>query len=335
MNSRKIYIICFLCIIMIAGCNDFTDKESALVTINAEKIIKEENILMKESDEDELGFKPEYKIEITPDSSLVTQFTLLGEQLDYLKVENKDAHFKLTIDVDSNQGKQFKLMIWDGEEFIKFKKSDYLGKYYDMELPKGKSYLELDNKINLLDDSPLTELSFLVHDREFPADIDYHYSPIRMYVTDKRDLLEIPMDKDERYEEDYSLLQSKSSPNESEIPQITFLNEDKKALKDKHLTDKTKFVSINQLNYNIKENIVFYDTDGYIYESYFIMHPEDQQAILPIPKEIKENIGEKDFFMLINNNYGQAGLDEIHKINKMEETPYLNHSFSYKLGSKH
>lgn len=224
-------------------------------------------------------------------------------------------------------------MIWDGEEFINFKKLDQLSKYYEVKLPEGKNYMELNEKVNLVDGSPLTELAFLIHDQDFPADIDFQYSPIRIYITNEKELLEIPVKKDKRYKEDHSLLQNKSEFNELEGPRITFLDEDKNVLHDKHLTDKVKFVSISQINLNMKESIIFYDSDGHIYESYFMMHPKDKQVVLPIPEEIKKNIGKKDFYMLINYNYDQAGLEEVHKIRENERTPYLNYSYSFKLGS--
>lgn len=334
MNLRNISVLWCLCIVLLVSCNKSTTTESPLFTIENEKVTENRNVLMKESDESELGFKPEYKIEITPETSSTDQFTVLGEQLDYLKATNKEANFKMTIDVDSKREKKFRLMIWDGEEFLKLKENGHVDKYYDIKLTKGKNSLELDNKINLLDDSPLSELSFLVHDKDFPADMDYQYSPIRMYVTAEKDLLQVSTDKGGPYKKTHSFFQSKTSPNTSGTPEITFLNKDKKILKDKHLTDETKFVSINQTNYDIKENIVFYDMDGHIYESYFIMHPSDKQVVLPIPKGIKDNIGKKDYFLLLNNNYGKAGIDVIRKINKNEKIPYLNYSFSYKLGNE-
>lgn len=334
MNFRIICVLLGLSIVLLVSCNKFTDTESTLLTIENESLTKNRNVLMKESDESELGFKPEYKIEITPETSSTEQFTVLGEQLDYLKAINKEADFKMTIDVDSKREKNFRLMIWDGEGFLKIKRNGHFSKYYNIKFTKGKNNLELNNKINLLNDSSLTELSFLLHDKDFPADIDYQYSPIRMYVTDIKDLLKVPTDKINPYKKTPSFFQSKTNSNTSGTPKITFLNKDKNVLKNKHLTDESKFVSINQTNYDIRENIVFYDIDGHVYESYFIMHPRNKEVVLPIPKEMKDNIGENDYFMLINNNYGRAGIEEIRKINKNEKKPYLNYSFSFKLGNE-
>lgn len=100
MNLREIYIILLFLVITIVsvGCSNIANQESAQVVIENEKLVKGKNILIKESDEEKLGFKPEYTVEIVPDFTSAAQYTLLNEQLDYLKAKDQIAQFKLIID---------------------------------------------------------------------------------------------------------------------------------------------------------------------------------------------------------------------------------------------
>lgn len=334
MKLMRLCILWVVIIVTLAGCNNTTDEEKVVVNIQGKEINQNKNILMQKTDESDLGFKPEYKIEIAPSSSFTAHFQLLGERLDYLKPINSEANFDMTIDVDSTREKKFRLMIWDGESFTSIRDSEQVKKFYDINIPDGKNYLVLNNELNLMNNSQMSELAFLVHDRDFPADIDYQYSPIRMYITPKDDLSDISIDKDNKYKIEKSFIQNKTVSNDSGVPELSFLDEDKNVLNVKHLTSETEYLSINQTDYDINESIVFYDINGNIYESYFMMHPSDQQVVIPIPSEIKKNIGETDYFVLINNNFGQSGVKEIQKIGEDETIPYLNYSFSYKLGNK-
>lgn len=340
MRLAKFYV--FFIVIILVGCINTGNEKELRVNIQNKDMHKDENIFIKETDEQEMGFKPEYKVQISLEDDYSSNIQLFGEPLEYLKINNNEAKFDITFDVDSSREKNFRVMIWDGEKFISIvdDTEERTEKYIDIYMPKGKNHLVLNNELDLFNNFQMSELAFIIHDSDIPADIDINVFPIRMYITEKDRIVNAPINNDDLYQEEKSFLRDKTDPNDSGSPHFTILDKDKNVLKDddenpiKQLTKETSYLSINQADYDVKESIIFYDIDGNIYESYFIEHPSDKDVIVPIPDEIKSNIGKTDYYVLLNTNFGDAGIQEIKKIVNDENIPYLNHSFLIKLGEK-
>jgi len=339
MKSTRFYVL--LILVLLVSCNTTSNDEELRINIQNKDMHQGKNIFIKETDEKEMGFKPEYSIQISLEDPYSSEIQLFNEPLEYLNINNKEAKFDMTFDVDSSREKEFRIMVWNGEHLTSINDTEQrTEKYFDIKMPKGKNYLVLNNELDLFNNFQFSELAILIHDSDLPADLDVVVSPIRMYVSEKDSLTDVIDGDNDKYQEDKLLLQDKTEHNDSGAPVFTFLDKDKNVLKNddekliKYLTKDASYLSINQADYDIKESIIFYDIEGNIYESYFIEHPSDKEVIVPIPNEMRNNIGKTDYYVLLNNNFGHTGVEEIKKVIKNEDIPYLNYSFLIKLGEK-
>lgn len=99
------------------------------------------------------------------------------------------------------------------------------------------------------------------------------------------------------------------------------------------ITSQSRYLSIEQVNTDVIESIIFFNFDGEIYESFTTRHPVGKKAVVPIPKAIINNLGETDYYVLINNNFGKSGIKQIKNIINGDSTAYTNFSYLYKIGS--
>lgn len=334
MERNILLLVIFMVTVLLSGCN--SQDINGLSFIIEEETRKNENQLIQPTDIEELGYKPHYEVEILIDDGFSSSFNLLGERLEYLRPVDNTASFDLILDIDSPVTKNFRLMIWNNNQFLPIHVNNEQKDsqtYYDIQMPSGNHSITLSNIINLDENFEFNEIAFILLDKDAPVDINLGYSPIRMYIANTDNLSQVEIDNKDTYKEDLSLLEDSDSNNGQGIPELTILNHDKMMLNTSGITSQSRYLSIEQVNTDVIESIIFFNFDGEIYESFTTRHPVGKKAVVPIPKAIINNLGETDYYVLINNNFGKSGIKQIKNIINGDSTAYTNFSYLYKIGS--
>ncbi|MBR7553917.1 hypothetical protein ACFFJI_03890 [Allobacillus sp. GCM10007491] len=333
--KKGILIIFFLiAIALLYSCNN-EDTSDISFTIQ-EETHKDENILIQPTDLEELGFKPHYKIQIEVEDEFSSSVNLLGEELEYLRPVEHTATFDLIVDIDSPVNKNFRLMIWDSDRFLPIQVNDEEDDtkiYYDIDLPSGNHSISLTNLIEFEENFDFKEIAFIFLDKDAPVDTNLRYSPIRMHISNSDNLSLVETDNKDTYEEDSSLLEPSDLTSERAALELAILDHNKKKLNTIGITDQSHYISIEQVNTDVMEKVVFFNIEGEVYEEFTTKHPIGKKAIIPIPDEIIDNIGETDYYVLIDHNFGKSGLKKIKNIMQGSAEPFANYSYIYKIGA--
>lgn len=91
-------------------------------------------------------------------------------------------------------------------------------------------------------------------------------------------------------------------------------------------TETTSIILSHSFDAQVNQDVILYDNEGTIYYSEQIQHHPDYNIVVELNEEIRNNLEEKDMYLLIETYMDSNLLDTV-----PENVPYIKYSQSHKI----
>lgn len=277
-----------------------------------------ENIVFSEEEIQDLGFIPFFSSEPLFEDAQVEYFDINEARLSIIPMNDGIVNFGFSFDTNFFQPNNMTILFLYNGEFLDINEFGDSQKFISLENDGEKRNYIYDFELSNLDKeysfSDVTVISHLKGDNivTFPSQI---------YLTNNSDYLSNPIYNEENYS-DNALLEAPSENNEQVVSEISPDNKADLPIN----TETTSIVLSHSFDAQVNQDVILYDNEGTIYYSEQIQHHSDYNIVVELNEEIRNNLEEKDMYLLIETYMDSNLLDTV-----PENVPYIKYSQSHKI----